>query len=212
MSKAGAGGVDEDVLAAGQVRTLYMQALVTNGTIFFVVALYMAVLAPLTGSPLVWVWALALSGAASLRLVLWFLYRQDPARWSLLLWRRLYLLGCAVVGAAWCIIYPLIWISGDPLVFVALAMLIFGVVGSGVAVLSIYPAAFLVYCYPQILTLIVVLLLFENPVYGYLAIGCAVYLVMTTLFVRKTGSSAIRVGEAGLRLPARGPWGMIQPF
>ena len=61
-------------------------------------------------------------------------------------------------------------------------MLVFGIAGASVIALSIYLPAFLLYSYPQIITVLVTLLLFEERIYYQLSFGIFVYLIMITLF------------------------------
>ncbi|MET0071439.1 MAG: EAL domain-containing protein [Candidatus Thiodiazotropha sp.] len=130
------------------------------------------------------VWLLALLATASIRLVLWLLRRRNPQKWSVAQWQRSYLIACLLVGISWSLIVPYIYLANNLTVAIGLCMLLFGIVASAVVILSVYIPAFVVYVYPQLLTLIVTLFSFGDAGHNALAIATLVYLIMTTLFTR----------------------------
>lgn len=169
-------------LTEEQVRLLYMQAPVANATIITIATLFNFILGSRVESGLVGYWVLALYLSATIRLGYWYLHKTRPELLSAKSWRRHYLFGTALAGVSWSLIYPLIYLSNDLLVMIALLILIFGVVGSGVIILSAYLPAFVVYAYPQLLTASVTLL-FLDPTTGWmLGLSMLIYLGMTTLF------------------------------
>lgn len=172
-----------------RVRILYMQAPVTNITIYLIAPLFYHIVTQRLDSGLMGYWVTALYLTASIRLLLWWFWRSAKLNLSDSAWLRIYLFASALVGGAWCIAYPLIYLGNDLIVASALMMLLFGVVGSGVPVLSIYMPAFVLYTYPQILVLFITLRAFDNPTYDWMSWGVLIYLAMTTLFTLKANRS-----------------------
>ncbi len=193
MKKAGeTRSEDPRRLIGEQVRILYMQAPVSNATVLVIALLFYFILSSLVESALVGFWVLALYGTASLRLGFWYLYKTRPDAWPAQTWLKCYLVGSGLMGVSWSLIYPLIYIANDQVVFIALLMLVFGVVGSAVAVLSACFPVFVVYTYPQILMLFITLLYFDDATYYLLALGVLTYLLMITLFTRYTNRQVLR--------------------
>jgi diguanylate cyclase (GGDEF)-like protein/PAS domain S-box-containing protein len=89
-----------------------------------------------------------------------------------------------MVGLAWSLIVPFIYITESLTIAIGLCMLLFGTVASAVVILSAYPPAFVVYVYPQLLALIVTLLVYGDFTHNVLAFATFAYLVMATLFTR----------------------------
>jgi diguanylate cyclase (GGDEF)-like protein/PAS domain S-box-containing protein len=89
-----------------------------------------------------------------------------------------------LVGIVWCLVIPYIYLADNLSVAIGLCMLLFGVVASAMVILSIHLPTFMVYVYPQVLTLVGTLLTQGEVGHYALAIASLVYLVMTTLFAR----------------------------
>jgi len=191
-TSGGSGPEDPRRLAGEQVRHLYMQAPVSNATVLAIALLFYFILSPLVDSGLIGFWVLALYGTAGLRLGLWYLHKSRPEARPAQAWLKYYLIGSGLMGVSWSLIYPLIYIANDQVVSIALLMLLFGVVGSAVVVLTVYFPVFVVYTYPQILMLIITLLYFEDTTYYLLASAVLLYLLMTTLFTRNTNRQVLR--------------------
>ncbi len=179
-------------LAGEQARILYMQAPISNATVFAIALLFYFVLSLQVESDLIGFWVFALYVSASIRLCLWYLRRSRPESLPAETWLRYYLIGCGLVGVSWSLIYPLIYIANDQMVSIVLLMLFFGVVGSAVVILSVCFPVFVVYTYPQVLVLIGTFLYFEDNTHSLLALAVLIYLVMTTLFTRNVNHSVLK--------------------
>ncbi len=77
----------------------------------------------------------------------------------------------------------------------ALSLLLFGIVGTSVILLSAYLPAFIVYTYPQFFSLLATLFLFNDLPYYLLSLGLIIYLIMITLFTINLNRSAITALE-----------------
>ncbi len=179
------------VLAEEQVRILYMQAPASNATVFTISLLFFFLLHSRIESELINYWVLALWFSAAIRLTLWYLRKTNPSRWPAESWLRYYLIVSGLVGLSWSLVYPLILMGGDPLVSLALTMLLFGVLGSSVVILHIHFPVFVIYTYPQVLILVFTLLSYQDQTHTLLALALSVYMVMTTLFTRNINRSAL---------------------
>ncbi len=100
-----------------------------------------------------------------------------------------------MAGLSWCIIFPLIYIANDIVITMALSLLLFGIVGTSVILLSAYLPAFIVYTYPQFFSLLATLFLFNDLPYYLLSLGLIIYLIMITLFTINLNRSAITALE-----------------
>ncbi len=180
-----------EILVREQARILYMQALVSNATVIAISLLFFFLLSSRVDSDLIGFWVLALCCSALVRVVLWYLRKSRPDLCSAESWLRYYLLASGLVGVSWSLIYPLIYVANDPVVLAALSMLIFGVLGSAVVILHIYFPAFVLYTYPQILSLLITFQLFQDDVYHILSLAILIYLVMTTLFARNVNRNSL---------------------
>jgi diguanylate cyclase (GGDEF)-like protein/PAS domain S-box-containing protein len=177
-------GAIDVLIMEEQTRLLYEQAPISNSTIYVLAALFYFLLQPQIDTGIVEVWIVALFATAGFRLALWWTRKRHPQRRTCKQWLRAYLFGCLLVGVAWSLIVPSIYIANNLTVAVGLSMLMFGVIATAVVVLSIYFQAFVIYVYPQMFTLIGTLLAFGDSGHNILAVATLVYLIMTTLFTR----------------------------
>ncbi len=172
------------LIAEEQTRILFLQAPISNATVYAISTLYYFLLDSHIDSEVLNIWVLALIATASFRLVLWMMRKNRPQMWTILQWRRSYLIGCLLVGIAWSLITPYIYLTDNLTVAIGLCMLLFGVVSSAVVILSAYIPAFVVYSYPQIIVLAGTLFSLGDTGHQALGIATLVYLVMTTMFTR----------------------------
>ncbi|MEJ2694809.1 MAG: hypothetical protein P8166_17755, partial [Candidatus Thiodiazotropha sp.] len=177
-------GAIDALIIEEQTRLLYEQAPISNSTIYILAILFYFLLQPQIDTGMVEVWIVALFATAGFRLALWWVRRRHPRRRTSKQWLRAYLFGCLLVGVAWSLIVPSIYIANNLTVAVGLSMLLFGVIASAVVVLSIYIPAFVVYIFPQMFTLMGTLLAYGDVGHNILAVATLVYLIMTTLFTR----------------------------
>ena len=174
-----------------QTRLLYEQAPISNATVFAVALLFYFLLSPHIDSGMAEVWVLALFGSAGFRLILWAIRKGNPQKRSNAQWLRAYLVGCLLVGISWSLIVPYIYLADSLTIAIGLSMLLFGIVASAVVILSVYIPAFVVYVYPQVLTLIGTLFAYGDAGHSALAVATLVYLIMTTLFTRNVNRNLI---------------------
>jgi diguanylate cyclase (GGDEF)-like protein/PAS domain S-box-containing protein len=167
-----------------QTRILFQQAPISNVTVFAVATLFYFLLHTHITSGIVEIWVLALFLTASFRLALWFMRKHKLRKWNTKRWLQSYLIGCLLVGIAWSVIVPYIYIADNLTVAIGLCMLLFGIVASAVVILSAYIPAFIAYAYPQVLVLSGTLFSYGDAAHNALAVTTLVYLVMTTLFTR----------------------------
>ncbi|MES9959752.1 MAG: EAL domain-containing protein [Sedimenticola sp.] len=181
-----------DLVRSEQARILYMQAPISNATIFIIAALFFYVLSSRVESNLIGFWTAALYISAFIRLGMWYAHHKRPNSMPAQTWMNLYVAACGLVGISWSLIYPLIYLAEDQIVTIALFMLVFGVIGSAVPILNISMQAFVAYTYPQALMLGYTLTQFEGASYKWLIFALAIYLVMTTLFTRNANRNSLR--------------------
>jgi diguanylate cyclase (GGDEF)-like protein/PAS domain S-box-containing protein len=175
-----------------QGRLIYMQAPVSNISVLTISLLFYFILSPRTDSPLVGYWVFFLYLTACYRLFLWYWRRKKPEARTPFRWFHHYIFASALVGLSWSLIYPLVYLSNDPIVAMALSMLAFGVMSSAVPILAVSMRAFVVYTYPQAFMLGYAFSLFQAPAYNWLVVALAVYLVMTTLFTFNSNRKLIK--------------------
>ncbi|MBV2125413.1 MAG: EAL domain-containing protein [Candidatus Thiodiazotropha sp. (ex Ctena orbiculata)] len=179
------------LIAEEQTRLLYQQAPISNVTVYSVALLFYFILKSHIDSGIVELWVLALFATATFRLVLWLMRKNNLQKWTTKQWLRAYLIGCLLVGTAWSLIVPYIILANNLTIAIGLSMLLFGIVASAVVILSVYLPAFVLYVYPQLLTLIVTLFTYGDAGHNALAIATLVYLVMTTLFTRNVNRNLL---------------------
>ena len=178
-----------DDMVEEQVRAIYMHAPTSNAVIVCIATLYILILSPRVETSLILYWAVTLYASALYRLSLWHSRSKNPQRKSSSEWMNRYIVGCALVGASWSLIYPLSYTADDTLVSTALYILAFGAISSAVPILAASMRAFIVYTYPQALMIGHAFLRQQDSVYYWLALAVAIYLVMTTLFTRNANRS-----------------------
>lgn len=188
-----------DLHAREQVQVLYMQAPISNIVLLIIIVVFSAILQSRVESGLISVWFWALFITSSIRLILWFFRHKRPAAFSDRLWLKFYFQASILVGFSWSIIYPLLYFSNDIVVTISLAMLSFGIAGASVVALSVYLPAFLLYTYPQIISVIFTLLMFDDRIYYQLSIGIFFYLMMITLFTYNLNRNWLRAIELQAR-------------
>jgi diguanylate cyclase (GGDEF)-like protein/PAS domain S-box-containing protein len=171
--------------AEEQARILFQQAPISNVTVYTVATLlYFFLLNQHIDDSIVEIWILALYVTAGFRFALWLVRKKKPQKLTAKGWLWAYLFGSLLVGVAWCLMIPYIYLANNLAIAIGLCMLLFGVIASAVVVLSVFLPAFIVYVYPQVLTLMVTLAANDGGIQSALAIAMAVYLVMTTMFAR----------------------------
>ncbi|MES9847842.1 MAG: EAL domain-containing protein [Candidatus Thiodiazotropha sp.] len=190
-SESGQQGTVKVLIAEEQTRLLFQQAPISNVTVYSVALLFYFILKSRIESAIVEIWVLALFATATFRLVLWLMHKRNPHKRTTGQWLRAYLVGCLLVGTAWSLIVPYIILANNLTIAIGLSMLLFGIVASAVVILSVYLPAFVVYVYPQVLTLIVTLFAYGDAGHNALAVATLVYLVMTTLFTRNVNRNLL---------------------
>jgi diguanylate cyclase (GGDEF)-like protein/PAS domain S-box-containing protein len=172
------------LVAEEQTRMLFQQAPISNVTVYAVATLFYFLLNHRIEDAIVEIWVLALYATAGFRFALWLVRQKKPQRLTAKAWLWAYMFGSLLVGAAWCLMIPYIYLANNLTIAIGLCMLLFGVIASAVVVLSVYLPAFILYVYPQVLTLIVTLAVNGGGVYSAMAIATVIYLIMTTVFAR----------------------------
>jgi diguanylate cyclase (GGDEF)-like protein/PAS domain S-box-containing protein len=184
--------LDRELIVEEKTRLLYMQAPAANVMSIIVVALIYFMLRYRVDLTYISYWAPVLLLSAFYRLSLCYRRQKNPSQKTAQSWLNHYLVGCAMMGVAWGLLPPLLYGNSDPVVMAALSMVLFGVAGAAVSVLSAHMPAFIVYTYPQLIVFIFILLRLEQTTYHWLAAGLFFYLVLVTLFTRNIHNSILR--------------------
>ena len=179
------------LIAEEQTRILFQQAPISNATVYFIAILFYFILKPHIDSGLLEIWGLALFATATFRLSLWLMRKTNSHILTTSQWKTAYLAGCLLVGIAWSLIVPYINLADNLMIAIGLSMLLFGIVSSAVVILSVYLPAFVVYVYPQVLTLVGSLLAYGDTAHNALAAAALAYLIMTTLFTRNVNRNLL---------------------
>ncbi len=176
----------DDYLLARRTEALYSQARVSNSVLVVISLIYYFLLRSYLPSGYLLAWSALMCTGAGVRFYLLHGFNQGRDRHDDLWWLRRYQVASASLGLCWSLIYPLVHFNPDPFVFTALFMLGFGVISSAVPILAPSIPTFLLYAYPQGLSLAGGLLLLDGPEYIGMAVAVMVYLAMMTLFARNT--------------------------
>ncbi len=179
-------------LAREQVHLLYMHAPVSNTAVITISTLFYFILLPHLDSNFLLIWMTTLLLTASYRFYLFWSYKQNAESKTSTTWLNLYLIGSGLVGVAWSPIYTLMAETSDLFVLSTLMMLAFGVMSSAVPILSAHIPSFILYTFPQGLTVCITLLNFETYDYSWLGLAVFIYLLMITLFMRKTNQTILQ--------------------
>ena len=173
-------------ILAERVRALYLQAPTSNLTVFGICTLLFFILRGRLDVDLLGAWTLLMYGVAAYRLFLWWRHRQSRGNLSDRVWLNRYSLGSIVMGVCWSLIYLFLITTDDIVVYSVLWMLMFAVISSAVAILSVHLPAFIGYTYPQALALVGSMSSQNFPAFPALSLGVGVFLMMLTLFARNT--------------------------
>jgi diguanylate cyclase (GGDEF)-like protein/PAS domain S-box-containing protein len=171
-------------LVAEQVRAIYMQAPISNLTVFGISALYCLIFRDRLPSLPLGLWVLLMWTTSAYRLFLWYSHRRKANTVPDEIWLRRYTLGSVLVGVAWSMVVITLHDLSDLFAVVAIFMLIFGVLSSSVAILSVHLPAFIGYTYPQVLMLGGMLIHHQMTSAYLINLALIVYLLMLTLFAR----------------------------
>lgn len=167
-----------------KVEALYMQAPISNATVFVISSLFYFALQGHLDPGLLGLWVLLMWSAAGYRLVLWQVHRRRAETKSSDFWLRHYTLGSVLVGGSWSAIHLFLQNMQDVIAVVALFMLLFGVLSSSVAILSVHIPAFVGYTAPQVLVAAGTLVGHGDASLTLLALALLLYLLMLLLFAR----------------------------
>ncbi len=171
---------------------LYSQAPISNSVAVVIVLLFHFLLWGYVPSGYLVGWAALMITGAGVRLYLWQGYSRRRGTHGDAWWLQRYRIASALIGVAWSLIYPFVYLSQEPFVTASLMMLAFGVISSAVPILAPSISTFMLYTYPQGASLVGALLLFDSLQYTWTAAATLVYLAMMTLFTRNTHRSQIR--------------------
>ncbi|EXJ16085.1 putative bifunctional diguanylate cyclase/phosphodiesterase [Imhoffiella purpurea] len=173
-----------EFLAHEQMRALYLQAPISNLTVLAISALYFFVLhSRLETSPLLG-WTLTMWSVAGYRLWLWSRWKQHAAEASPSAWLRRYRNASLAVGCSWSLVLLMLGDMEDQVVVASLFMLVLGVTSSAVAILSSHLPSFVLYVYPQLFMMALILMTKEPHELRWLALAICIYALMLTLFAR----------------------------
>ncbi|GEM_PF-3501213 len=171
---------------------LYLQAPVSNSAILVVALLYYFILRDYLPADLHFIWPLLMSFTAGIRLLLWYLNKHTPDRYSAVQWIRLYTLATGLAGLAWSSVLFFPYTHSDIFLFSALAMMVFGVTASAVAILAVRIPAFLIYVTPILTGFIIKLSLINFQEYSLLILSVFLYTLIMGLFARNTHEHIIK--------------------
>ena len=174
----------DSFLIAEQTRALYVQAPISNLTVFVVTSIYFLVLRSHVEPSHLLLWALTMWGTAGYRLALWHRYRTLKSEAPTLVWLRRYRDASFAVGCAWSLGLLFLSDTSDQVVAASLFMLVFGVTSSAVAILSMHLQSFLLYVTPQLLSFGLLLLSQGVPELSWLVGAVGVYGLMLALAAR----------------------------
>ncbi len=163
---------------------LYLQAPISNGAILAVTILYYLFLKNYTAPDMQFVWPVFMLIAAGLRLLLWYQRKLTPDRHSDTRWIQLYTLATALTGLGWSSILFLPYTHQDIALYVALLMVVFGIIASALPILSVYLPAFFVYISPIILGFLITL--YQHDIPDLLILVTIIYFAMLSFFARNT--------------------------
>lgn len=175
-----------------QVRVLYMNAPISNIALCIAAIIYFFVVNPRIDSWLVTVSVVGVCLFSAFRFMLWNAWRKNPKKYPLKTWRTYFLIGSALVGISWALVYPLLLVSSDYIVSMTHACLLFGLVGAAAVALSIHFPIFLAYAYPQLISIIGTFIAKGDSTYYLLTLGAVLYAVIITLFARNQNRDALR--------------------
>lgn len=176
----------ESYLLAQKVRALYVHAPTSNLTVLAISVLCFFMLRNRLDPELLGGWTALMCTAATFRLLLWYRHKRRSEATTDRRWLRYYTIGSAIVGISWSLVYLFLHSLDDVVVVVvvALLMLIFGVLSSSVAILSVHLPAFFFYVAPQVCVLGGTLLSQRDHALGLLTIALAAYLAMLISIAR----------------------------
>lgn len=179
------------------------QAPMTNpATLLVWLVFYLGLKEHMAPEPLI-LSGLLMFGACSARLLIWRSYQQQPGRYRAEDWLRRYTFATAGIGVAWSLLYFSLSEFQELSVVAPVLMLFFGIGGMAAIALSIHPPAFMLYTYPQIATLIAVILSQHQMNLSFLMFNVVIYALLITLYSRQLGirnqrQLALSADNAGL--------------
>lgn len=179
-------------MAKEQVKLLYLQAPVSNLTIIGIGLLFFLIMQDQLSILLMATWTVVLTLSAVIRLLLWYFWKNASHHFSSKQWLSHYIVASGVVGLCWCGLYLFEYGNQDIMLRSAIFMLFFAIIGASVSILSISMMAFILYTFPQVVTLGVVLLTHQNKVISLLVLGLAIYYVMMIIFARNSNLSLLK--------------------
>ena len=173
-------------------KLLYLQAPVSNTAILMVALLYYFILRNYLPAGLHFIWPLLMSFMAVIRLLLWYLNKHTPERYITTQWIHLYTLASGLTGLAWSSFLFLPYTHADIFLFSVLAMTVFGVTASAVAILAVHIPAFLSYVTPILAGFVIKLSLINFQEYYLLILSVVLYSLIISAFARNTHEHIIK--------------------
>ncbi len=174
----------QDRLLEEKVSVLYLNAPVTNVSIFIISTCFYFFMQHKLDADYLLLWLFFILLSAGIRLLLWWLQRNSPERWSQQQWLTLYTLATGLVGLVWASLYILGYGKFDLVVLLALLLILFGILSAAVTVLSCHLPIFFAYTYPQMFVFAGVLFMSHEEVSSWLLLIVFIYLAMLTLIAR----------------------------
>ncbi|TCO78584.1 EAL domain-containing protein [Chromatocurvus halotolerans] len=141
--------------------------------------------------------------ACASRILIWHSYQKQPETRAAESWRWRYTIATGGIGVAWSLLYFSLLDFQDLSVVAPVLMLFFGIAGTAAIALSSYMPAFMLYSYPQIATLIAMILAQTQINLSFLMFTVLIYALLITLYARQMGQRnrrqlALSADNAGL--------------
>lgn len=146
---------------------------------------------------------LVMFASCAARILIWRSHQKQPEILTADAWLWRYTIATAGIGVAWSLLYFSLLDLQDLSVVAPVLMLFFGIVGTAAIALSSQMPAFMLYTYPQIATLIAMILAQKQINLSFLTLTVLIYALLITLYARQIGRRnrkqlAVSADNAGL--------------
>ncbi|MEQ8517071.1 MAG: hypothetical protein RIC38_15855, partial [Chromatocurvus sp.] len=190
-------------IQARQLEEFIGQAPMTNAATLLVwLVFYLGLRDSMAPEPLI-LSGLLMFAACAARILIWRSYHRQPQKHVGKVWLRRYTIATGGIGVAWSLLYFSLSDFQDLSVVAPVLMLFFGIGGMAAIALSTHWPAFMLYSYPQIATLIAVILSQQQVNLSFLMFIVLFYALLITLYSRQLGlrnqsQLALSADNAGL--------------
>ncbi|MDX2506135.1 MAG: sensor domain-containing diguanylate cyclase [Gammaproteobacteria bacterium] len=192
MSNTSEQFIDPQKIIEKKAHILYLQAPISNGTIFLIALIFVILLQEYFQPAIIITWAAMMSLLASYRLFLWYQRKKAADKRTPDSWINHYIIATGLTGLIWGSFLLLPNANSDLALHSVYFIVFFGVTASAVSILPVSLIALHSYTIPLAICFFVALDNMNDSNFLFFAIATGIYYLMLSLFARNNNKQILK--------------------